>query len=111
MLIQRLGSERDWSLSVALGAAFVLVMVAAHWYWGEFLISPAARNWVFGADQWDYNSRVGPWRYQFWNLERDASGNFSPILFWRGIGIAIVYAIVSSRIGLWWGKGMALIKR
>jgi hypothetical protein len=111
LLIQRLGKERDWTLSIVLGAAFVLVMVAAHWYWGEFLISPAARNWVFGADQWDYNNKLGPWRYTFWNLERDASGNWSPILFARGIGIAIAYATVSSRLGLWWGKGMALIKR
>jgi len=97
--------------SIALGIAFVLVMIAAHWFWGDFLISPAARNWFFAADKWDYNSRLGPWRYQFWNLDRDASKNFSPMLFLRGIAIAIVYAVIGSRIGLWWGKGMALVKR
>jgi hypothetical protein len=111
LLIQRFGNDRDWTLSIALGVAFVVVMVAAHWFWGDFLISPAARNWVFAADQWDYNSKVGPWRYKFWNLDRGADGNFSVMLFARGIGIAIVFAIVTSRIGLWWGKGMALIKR
>jgi hypothetical protein len=111
LLLRKFGKDRDWTVSIALGVAFVLVMVAAHWYWAEFLLSPAARNRVFGADQWDYNSKVGPWRYKFWNLERDASGNFSPFLFARGIAIAIAYAIISSRLGLWWGKGMALIKR
>jgi len=111
LLIQRFGKERDWTLALALGVAFVVVMVAAHWFWGDFLLSPLARNRIFGADQWDYNSRLGPWRYQFWNLDRDASRRFSVVLFARGIGIAIVYAIISSRIGLSWGKGMALIKR
>jgi hypothetical protein len=105
LLIRRFGNGRDWTLSIALGIAFVLVMVAAHWFWGDFLISPAARNWFFAADKWDYNSRLGPWRYQFWNLDRDASKNFSPVLFLRGITIAIVYAVIGSRIGLWWGKG------
>jgi len=111
LLIRRFGNGRDWTLSIALGIAFVLVMIAAHWFWGDFLISPAARNWFFAADKWDYNSRLGPWRYQFWNLDRDASKNFSPMLFLRGIAIAIVYAVIGSRIGLWWGKGMALVKR
>src|SRR5438067_5702304 len=30
------------------------------------------------ADKWDYNNRLGPWRYQFWNLDHDAGRNFSP---------------------------------
>jgi hypothetical protein len=111
LLIQRFGKDRDWTLSIALGVAFVVVMLAVHWFWGDFLVSPAARNWVFGADQWDYSSRLGSWRYEFWNLDRDANRDFSAMLFARGLGIAIIYAIISSRVGLWWGKGMARIKR
>jgi hypothetical protein len=111
LLINRFGKERDWTLSIALGVTFVGVMLAVHWFWGDFLVSPAARNRIFAADQWDYSSRLGPWRYQFWNLDRDASGKVSAILFAQGLGIAMIYAIISSRVGLWWGKGMALIKR
>ena len=105
LLVQRFGEDRDWTLSIAIGVAFVAVMLAVHWYWAEFLLSPAARNFVFGADKWDYSSRLGEWRYEYWNL--DAS---LPRLF-QGLALAVVYASVSARIGLWWGKGMSRIRR
>ena len=111
LLMRRFGSGRDWILSLALGAAFVPVMLAVHWFWADFLLSPYARNAVFASDQWDYTSRLGPWRYQFWNRDVDATGTFSPLLLAQGIGIAIVFAAVSSRVGLWWGAGLSRIKR
>jgi hypothetical protein len=105
LLMQRFGDDRDWSLSIVLGLAFVAVMLLVHWYWGGFLLSSAARNFVFGADQWDYSSRLGPWRYEYWN--RDSS----TLMLAQGLGIAVLYAIISARIGLWWGKGLSRIKR
>ncbi|MEO5580617.1 MAG: hypothetical protein ABIR58_08150, partial [Gemmatimonadaceae bacterium] len=66
LLMRRVGDGRDWVLSAALGFAFVAMMVAVHWFWAEFMMSPAARNFVFGADQWDYTERLGPWRYEYW---------------------------------------------
>jgi hypothetical protein len=105
LLMRRFGQDRDWPLSVAVGAAFVAVMLAVHWFWADFLISPAARNFVFGADQWDYSSRLGPWRYQFWNKDPSAA------VFAKGLVIAILFGVVSSRIGLWCGSGLARIKR
>ena len=96
---------RDWSLAVAIGISFVLLMLAAHWWWGEFLLSPRARNPLFAVDQWDYYVKVGDWRYQFWTDET------TPAQFARGIAIAIATAIVTSRIGLWVGSGMARVKR
>jgi hypothetical protein len=111
LLMRRFGTERDWTLSAAIGVAFVAVMLAVHWFWADFLLSPAARNFVFGADQWDYSSTLGPWRYQFWNLDVDATGKFSPRLLAQGLGMAMIIGIVSSRLGLWWGKGMSRIMR
>ncbi len=111
LLMRRVGDGRDWVLSAAIGFAFVALMVAVHWYWAEFMLSPAARNFVFGADQWDYTERLGPWRYEYWNLDRDTAGNFSVVKFVAGLGMAAVLATVSTRAGLWWGKGMAAVKR
>ena len=111
LLLQRFGNERDWLLAVAIGISFVGVMLAVHWFWADFLLSPYARNDVFLADKWDYKSKLGPWRYEFWGRERDANGNFSPLRFAQGIVLAMLYGTILSRLGLWWGKGMALIKR
>ena len=110
-LLLKRKSSNDWILSVSIGVAFVVVMLAVHWFWAEFMMSPSARNFFFGADQWDYSSRLGPWRYQYWNLDTDQSGTWSPSGFLKGMSIALAVAIVSTRLGLVWGKSMSRIQR
>jgi hypothetical protein len=104
-VLMRRRARSDWLRAVAIGGAFVLLMLAAHWWWGEFLLTPRARNPVFAVDQWDYYVKLGDWRYRFWTDETNASQ------LARGIGIAVVTAIVTSRIGLWIGSGMARVQR
>jgi len=110
LLMRRLRGH-DWWLSLLIGVTFMAVMLAVHWFFAEFLLSPYARNFVFAADQWDYTERLGPWRYQYWNIDRDALGAPSAARFLRGFGIAVATAIVSVRVGLWWGNGMARVQR
>jgi hypothetical protein len=95
----------DWVLSLCVGIAFVGLMLAVHWWWAEFLLSPNARNIVFAADRWDYYIRPGEWRYQYWDTDS------SPALFWQRMGIALGTAIVSSRLGLWIGFGLSRVQR
>lgn len=95
----------DWMRAAAIGISFVLLMLAAHWWWGEFLLSPAARNAFFAGDQWDYNLRLGEWRYQFWDTEQ-SQASFLGVLV-----LAAATAIVTSRVGLWIGAGMARVQR
>ena len=97
--------RNDWSRAALIGTSFVLLMLAAHWWWGEFLLSPVARNAVFAGDQWDYNIRPGPWQHQFWNTAPSLTA------FVLGIGAAAATAIVTSRVGLWIGSGMARVQR
>jgi hypothetical protein len=111
LLMRRFGSARDWRLSVAIGVTWVAVMVAVHWLWADFLLSPAARNFFIGADQWSYSDRLGDWRYRFWTLDVDSSGRWSLPLFAKGIGLAMILAIVASRISLFLGSGMSKVKR
>ena len=110
-LLMRRVRGHDWLLSLATGIVFVGVMLGVHWFFAEFLLSPYARNFVFGVDQWDYTERLGPWRYQYWNIDRDAVGNPSIAGFVRGLGIAVATAVVSVRVGLWWGTGMSRVQR
>jgi len=108
LLMRRLRGHswrHDWRLAGALGIAFVALMFIAHWWWAEFLLSPGARNFVFAADQWDYYLRPGTWRHEFWN------GAPSVGALARGLAIAVLTAIATSRIGLWIGVGMARVQR
>jgi hypothetical protein len=110
LLIRRIRGP-DWWLALAVGVTFVAVLLAVQWYFAEFLLSPAARNFFFAADQWDYNQRLGDWQYRYWNLDRDAMGVPSSVRLARGLGIAMLTAVVSARIGLWCGSGMARVQR
>jgi hypothetical protein len=111
LIMRRFGRRNDWKLAAMIGVTWVVVMVAVHWFWADFLLSPAARNFFFGADQWSYTDQLGPWRYSFWHLDVDAHGKWSPLLFARGIGFAILLGFVSSRLSLFVGSGMAKVKR
>lgn len=104
-LVMRLvGRGRDWRLSVLLGVAFLATFFVTQWFFAEFLLGPHARNYFFGVDQWDYSSRLGPWRYHFWRADTNP---VTP----AALAIAAVIAIVSARIGLWWGNWMARLRR
>ena len=103
--------REDWLRAGLVGVAFVGAMVAVQWFFGEFLVSPAARNFFFGADQWAYFVRPGPWQYRFWDVPKDAAGNLSASAIATGLAIAVLIAIASTRIGIWWGNGMARVLR
>ena len=104
LLLRRAGRNRDWILSVAAGLAFLAVFSVVQWFFTEFLLTPHARNFFFGGDQWDYSSRLGPWRYEFWRIGSD------PVTA-GGLAIAAALAIVSARLGLWWGNWMQRLQR
>jgi hypothetical protein len=95
---------RDWTLALLLGAAFVAVFFVTQWWLAEFLLTPHARNWLFAADRWDYNVRVGEWRYEFWWIGQDPTTA-------RSLGLAVLVAAVTSRIGLWYGSWMRSVVR
>jgi hypothetical protein len=103
-LLLRRWKWNDWLLAPVIGVTFVVMMVAVHWFWSAFLLSPGARSYIFAADQWDYNVRVGPWRYQYWGAE-------TGVTLLRGLSIAAVYATISAAIGLLWGRAMARVRR
>jgi hypothetical protein len=105
LLVSRFNGRSDWLLAPLLGLTFVAVMLVAHWWWAEFLLTPSARNAFFAADQWDYYIEPGDWRYQFWTEERGF------LTMARGLGIAALTAAVSARVGLWIGRGMARVQR
>jgi hypothetical protein len=106
LLLQRRPEKRGgWLDALAIGAAFLVLFVAVHWPFADFQLTPAARNWFFAGDRfWAYFSHPGPYHNQFWRLQEDPA---TP----RRLGIALLWAIASTRVGLWWGDWMARVRR
>jgi hypothetical protein len=105
LLMRRIapGGWRDWGLSAAIAAAFVVTLVAVQWPFADFLVSPWARNDLFGSHRMDYG--VPP----------DAQARFyelnPPDNLAAGLPIAMAIAFVSARLALWWGNWMARVQR
>ncbi len=113
VLVRRLGDGHDWRLAGLLGAGFVVAFLAVSWPASGFLLSPAARNRVFLADQWDYSVRLGSWRYEYWDGIRNGRMPLRPVLsgFAKGLAIAMLFGAASSRVGLAWGSWMRRVRR
>jgi hypothetical protein len=104
LAMRHVGWNHDWLLSLLLGIAFLATFAVVQWFFAEFLLGPHARNYFFGVDQWDYSSRLGPWRYRFWRAETNP---VTP----TALAIAALIAVASARIALWWGNWMARLRR
>jgi len=104
LVMQRVGPGRDWWLSALVGLAS---WSCSSWRNGSSPSSAqsrAATTFCSAVDHWDYSSRPGPWRYRFWRAETD------PVTA-RALAIAALLAVLSARLGLGGGTGMARLRR
>jgi len=104
LLMQRLGTGRDWLLAPLAGVTFLALLLVTQWFATEFLISPASETFLFGAQRWNYNSYPGGWEHRFWRIDIDP---MTP----TKLAVAAVLAMVSTRVGLWFGNGLARVRR
>ncbi|MCY7349381.1 MAG: hypothetical protein LH606_01765 [Cytophagaceae bacterium] len=102
------GRWNDWWLAALAGVVFLTILVPVQWYFGGFIkTSPLARNWFFFGDSWPYSYPPdADFRYAF----RSSVLQSMPA-FLKGLGIALVVAALSARVGLWWGDWMKKIQR
>jgi len=97
--------QRDWMLALALGVAFLGLVLAVQWHFSAFMLSPASDNWFFaGHRHWPYSSNLGPWMNDFWRLDRD------PVTA-RGLVGALLLACGACRVGLMFGNWMLKVRR
>ena len=103
---RRTADWNQWKLAAASGALFVAVFVAVQWPFADFLMSPLARNWFFGANYFGYYARPESYyvRHLFYPLERGAD-------FWQECASMLVTATLTTRLGLAAGSWMRLIRR
>jgi hypothetical protein len=97
---------RGWKLVLASADLFLAILAVVQWPFANFLMSPAARNRVFGAGYFAYFVRPTSLyaTYRFVATERGAA-------LWRQISLAAVTATVGAGIGILWGDRMRRIRR
>ncbi|PYK98580.1 MAG: hypothetical protein DME19_12030 [Verrucomicrobia bacterium] len=104
----RRGWKHHWSLALLSGCLFFAIFLPVQWKFSKFLISPAADNWFFVGNKWEYGARVGEWCHEFWDV---TNPKWNPPATAASLGWALLLAMGSSRIGLALGNWMAKVKR
>ncbi len=95
-----------WVKSLISGVIFLVTFATVQWPFANFLFSPAAHNWFFDSDDFDY--LTGPNSYMARHL---FVGIGSQKEFWTGMAIATLWAVLAVRIGLARGAALREVKR
>jgi len=104
-IVERMKGRNKLLIALAVGSAFLAVTVAVHWPFARFMISPLARNWVFGRDYFAYMQAPSTYHFSY------EFSHEQPLVFWRDMEIAWIGAFVSSAIGLQCGDWLRKLKR
>ena len=107
LLRARMGEKwGGWKSALVAGCVFIAAFVAAQWPFASFLISPAARNHVFGTNYFAYsdpaNLVYNP--YQFVLDKTHAA-------FAEGMMLALVMSLIFSSLGMALGNWMRTVRR
>ena len=95
-----------WKLALATGPLFVLTFLAAQWPFANFLMSPAARNRIFGMAYFAY---FDPATILYDPYKFDTSESHTQ--FMTFLGMAFVFSVVTARLGFAWGDWMRRMRR
>jgi hypothetical protein len=107
MVGRRVGEWNRWAKAAALGAAFLASFLVVQWPFADFLMSPASRNWIFATNNFAYFVRPGsPWALNIFVPTEPTLA-----AFWMRMGIALVTAMLMTRVGFGWGQWMRRIRR
>ena len=99
------GWKKDLLVVPLLATSFTVLFLLAQWNFSTFLISPAAKGWLFnGAGFFTFSDTPSEFWHRFWGMQQDA-------LSWRGGLVAWVFAILSSGVGILLGNWMTRVRR
>lgn len=104
---QRIGSWSRWAQSAALGAVFMASFIAVQWPFANFLMSPAAQNRIFAANNYPYFMPST----SLWVRGIFAHTEHSPLRFGIVMFEALLVSMFMIYIGFSWGDWMRRIRR
>jgi hypothetical protein len=99
--------RRDTLLAMAMGGAFFLAFLAAQWLWSYFLLSPYARNYLFGANNFPYQVMESSAFFRGVIVPTDQNEAAMRIGLLKGF----VVAMFTTRLGLALGSWMTRVQR
>lgn len=107
LIYPRIRHWNRWAQASLAGVLFLAVFILVQWPFAEFLLTPMARNWIFGAHYLMYSVHPDSASalHIFAQLEKTGGA------FWSGMAIAVAASILSARVGLLWGDWMSRVKR
>src|SRR5436190_7376293 len=106
LFLRRTAAWRPLVRGALCGVLFIGVLAAVQWPFANFLMTPAARNWFFGAGYMDFSTppRSDYARYVFHLRETDAQ-------FRRGMAIATLTSCLMMWLGVRAGAWMQKVRR
>jgi hypothetical protein len=106
LVMQRVRA-RPLVLAALLSLVFFVLFIAVQWPFAAFLMTPAARNWFFNADNFVYwLSPAGVEWSRNWVQQDTGSAPLAAQL-----GFAVLLGAFSSYVGIWFGQWMTKVRR
>jgi hypothetical protein len=103
---RRVRNWKLWQVALVSGVIFVAVMFVVEWPFANFLMSHASENRFFGSIYFDYNARP-----QGYDRMRRFFQPDSGVTLWLGLLRASLYAMISTWLGLLFGRWMRGVQR
>ena len=97
---------KPWLLSLVSAPVFVLTFVAVQWPFANFLMTKASANRFFGTMYFDYGTPS--WSHAVLRQFADPEHG---LVLWEGLLLAMLYAAISTWLGLGLGRWMRKIQR
>src|ERR1700727_2746333 len=98
---------KPWLQAASTGMVFLVSLVAVQWPFANFLMSPLSRNPIFGTHYFSYDDTAGftydPYKFQ-------ASEN-TRVQFWIVMTVALIAAILTTRLGIIWANWIKRVQR
>ncbi|PWT86760.1 MAG: hypothetical protein C5B57_00500 [Blastocatellia bacterium] len=106
IILQQTTRWRPLTRAFVAGLPFLVVFVAVQWPFANFLMSPAARNWLFGAAYMDYGTRPTSSYARFVFFPSETATQF-----WVRMSLAAVMSVLMTWIGIHAGRAMQRVRR